>query len=300
MMDAVKKQIALQLKEGHIGSAYVQQTHKGFPLLVQSILTDDCIGRGLPANAGGALINVGPGLAVEGGWATVADSLAAIKKLVFEEKRITMAELLQALKDNFEGHEVIQQMLINDAPKFGNDDDYVDDIARELFHFVSTESRQYIGIFGNRNMAATNISIAALAFGFFVAATPDGRKAGLPLSDNVGPTNQRDTEGPVAHINSVTKLGLDQQNGTIHNIYFTNVNSDEKKHRMIDLIDAYQRRGGHHLQINCIDKATLLDAQQHPEKYPTLMVRVAGYLAYFTDLSKGVQDDIISRTDVRI
>jgi formate C-acetyltransferase len=278
----------------------MEKVQSGCPQMVQSLLTDDCIGRGLPANAGGALINVGPGLAVTGGWGTVADSLAAIKKLVFEEKCLTMADLLQALRDNFEGHEDIQQMLINDAPKFGNDDDYVDDIARDIFHFVSDEGRKHIGIHGNRNVVGTDVSTAHLAFGYFVGATPDGRKGGVPLSDNVGPSDNMDKGGPVPHINSVTKMGLDQQFGTIHNIYFSNVNNDEKKHRMIDLVDAYHRRGGHHLQINCIDKNVLLDAQAKPEKYPTLMVRVAGYAAYFTDLSRKIQDDIISRTNVRI
>ena len=131
-------------------------------------------------------------------------------------------------------------------------------------------------------------------------ATPDGRKAFTPLSDNVGPMEQRDTEGPVAHINSVTKLGLDRQIGTIHNMYLTNVDTDEKKHKMIDLIDAYHSKGGHHLQINCIDKVILIDAQKHPEKYPTLMIRVAGYVAYFVELSKKIQDYIIARTSVRL
>jgi formate C-acetyltransferase len=116
----------------------------------------------------------------------------------------------------------------------------------------------------------------------------------------VGPTDQIDKDGPIAHINSVTKLGLERQVGTIHNMYLTNVDNDEKKHKMIDLIDAYHSRGGHHLQINCINKEVLLDAQKHPEKYPTLMVRVAGYVAYFVELSKMVQDGIIARTSVKL
>ena len=104
----------------------------------------------------------------------------------------------------------------------------------------------------------------------------------------------------MAHINSVTKLGLERQMGTIHNMYLTNVDNDEKKHKMIDLIDAYHAKGGHHLQINCIDKDILVDAQKHPEKYPTLMIRVAGYVAYFVELSKKLQDYIIARTSVRL
>lgn len=298
--EAVKNQIAYQIEEAHIGGSYMELAQEGCPQMIQSLFTDDCIGRGLPANFGGAKINVGPGLAITGGWATVADSLAVIKKLVFEEKKLTMAQMLEALRTNYEGHEDIRQMVINDAPKFGNDDDYVDDIARDLFHFVSEKGKSHIGIHGNRDTVGTAVSTAHLSFGTFVGATPDGRKASTPLSDNVGPMDHMDKSGPVAHINSVTKLGLDQECGTIHNIYFTNIDTEDKKRRMIDIIDAYHRRGGHHLQINCIDKNTLIDAQTHPEKYPALMVRVAGYVAYFTDLSKKVQDDIISRTNLAV
>ncbi len=145
-----------------------------------------------------------------------------------------------------------------------------------------------------------NGRVANIPFGGFVWATPDGRKAGTPISAHVAPTDQMDQEGPLAHINSVTKLGIERQSGTIHNMYLTNVDSDDKKHRMIDLIDAYHSRGGHHLQINCIDKNILIDAQKHPEKYPTLMVRVAGYVAYFVDLSQKIQDCIIARTSLRV
>lgn len=229
-----------------------------------------------------------------------ADSLAAVKKLVYEEKKLSMAELIRAIDADFIGYENIQQMLINDAPKYGNDIDYVDELAREIFQFASAEVRKYIGVFGNRNVSATHVSTAHIIFGTFVWATPDGRKAGERFSDNVGPTDQRDREGPIAHINSVTKLGLERQVGTIHNMYLTNVDSDDKKHKMIDLIDAYHSKGGHHLQINCIDKDILIDAQKHPEKYPALMVRVAGYVAYFVDLSKMVQDGIIARTSVKL
>jgi formate C-acetyltransferase len=299
--EAFKKQVAQQIRDAHIAGSYmelVQAQH--FPLLLQSLLTDNCIERGLSANAGGARINVGPGIPFTGGWATVADSLAVIKKLVYEEKSLSMSDLVKAIDADFVGYENIQQMLINDAPKFGNDNDYVDEIARDVFVFASDEVRKYTGILGNKNVPATNVSVSHIIFGTFVWATPDGRRAGERFSDNVGPGDQRDKEGPIAHINSVAKLGLERQVGTIHNIYLTNVDSDEKKHRMIDLIDDYHSRGGHHLQINCINKDVLLDAQKHPGKYPTLMVRVAGYVAYFVELSKMVQDGIIARTSVTL
>ena len=300
-MDAFKKQIAQQIHDAHISGSYMELAQaQHLPLIVQSLLTDGCVERGKAANAGGARINVGPGMPFTGGWATAADSLAAIKKLVYEEKRLSMNELVKAVDANFNGYEQIRQLLIEDAPKFGNDIDYVDELAREIFQFATDEVRKCTGIFGNRNTPATAVSVSHISHGTFVWATPDGRKAGTPLSDNVGPMDQRDKEGPVAHINSVTKLGLEKQIGTIHNMYLTNVDTDEKKHKMIDLIDAYHSKGGHHLQINCIDKDILVDAQKHPEKYPTLMIRVAGYVAYFVELSKKIQDYIIARTSVKL
>ena len=301
LMDAFKKQVAEQVRQGHIGGSYAQLVQKEhFPFLLQSLLTNDCIGRGLTVSAGGALVNVGPGFPFGGGIATAADSLVAIKKLVYEEQKISMAELIRALDANFEGYERVQQMLINDAPKFGNDDDSVDEIAREIFQFANNEIRRYVGPLGNRNVPNTAVSTGHVMLGGKVWATPDGRKAGTPLSDNIGPSNQRDKEGPVAVINSASKLGLETQFGSIHNIYFDNIESDNKKHKMLDLIDTYFGQGGHHLQINCIGKETLLDAQKYPEKYPTLLVRVAGYVAYFVDLSKRVQDDIIGRMAHRL
>ena len=211
-----------------------------------------------------------------------------------------MDQLIEAVASDFEGYEPLRRMLFEEAPKFGNDIDYVDDLATEVFQFASAEVRSHVGPFGNRNSPATAVSVSHISHGAFVGATPDGRKAGTPLSDNVGPGDQRDKEGPTAHINSVTKLGLDRQFGAIHNMYITNADTDEKKHRVIDLIDAYHGRCGHHLQINCIDKDILRDAQAHPEKYPTLMVRVAGYVAYFVELSTNLQNYIIARTSLNV
>jgi len=300
-MEAFKKQTAQQIRDAHIAGSYIELAQaENFPLMMQSVLTDDCIGRGLAANAGGAEICVGPGIPFTGGWATVADSLAAIKKLVYEEKKISMDQLIQALACDFEGCESVQQMLVEKAPKFGNDVDYVDELAKEVFQFASSEVKSYAGRYGNRNSPSTAVSVSHISHGAFVGATPDGRKAATPISDNMGPADQKDKEGPTAHINSVTKLGLDRQFGTIHNMYITNADTDEKKHKVIDLIDAYHGRCGHHLQINCIDKDILRDAQVHPEKYPTLMVRVAGYVAYFTELSTNLQNYIIARTSVHV
>jgi choline trimethylamine-lyase len=301
LMEAFKKQVSAQIDDAHISGSYMELAQsQAFPLMIQSLLTGSCLDACKPANAGGAKVTVGPGMPFTGGWATVADSLAAIRKLVYEDNRLSMDDLLTALHADFLGYEDIRQMLIEKAPKFGNDDDYVDELAREVFHYATDEVKKHVGIWGNRNTPSTAVSVAHISHGAFVWATPDGRQAYKPLSDNVGPMDQRDKTGPVAHLNSVAKLGLDRQAGTIHNMYLTNVDTDEKKHRMIDLIDMYHGKGGHHLQINCIDKDVLRDAQIHPENYPTLMVRVAGYVAYFVELSTKIQDYIIARTSVNI
>jgi formate C-acetyltransferase len=296
-MGAVKTQIAQQIRDGHIASnwaEWVQARH--FPVLLQSLLTDACIERGLPANAGGAKINVGPGIVVSGGLATLADSLAAIKKLVFEERKVSMEELLRAIDANFERYETLRDMLVNQVPKFGNDIDYVDDLAREIFQFVNHEAQTHQTILGNRNIASTCFPVSNIMEGSRTWATPDGRKAGMPFSNHVGPTDGLDVNGPTGNINSVTKLEYDRHWGIIHNLYFVNVDGQEKMHNMIDLVDLFCSRGGYHIQINCQDKEVLIDAQKHPEKYRGLMVRVAGYVAYFVELPKELQDQIIGRT----
>ena len=300
-MAAVKKQLGQQIRDGHVASCYADKIKmRYFPVLLQSLFTEACIERGLWANAGGAMINVGSGLPITGGIATIADSLAAVKKRVLEKKKISREALTRALDANFEGYEPVRQALINDAPKYGNDDDYVDDLAREIWNFYTAEVRHYITPLGNKNEGADDVVTGYLSAGSFTWATPDGRKAGEPLSNHIGPTDQRDVNGPLAHIKSVTKLGLDRAFGTVHNMYFTNIDSRERLHQLVDLIDLYHSLGGHHIQINCQDKDVLIDAQKHPEKYPGLLVRVAGYMANFIELPRKVQDEIINRTSLAI
>jgi pyruvate formate-lyase/glycerol dehydratase family glycyl radical enzyme len=296
-MGALKAQLAQQIRDAQVASCWHEWIQaRYFPMLLESLVTDACIERGLQVQAGGAKINVGPGIVITGGVATVADSLAAIKKLVFEEKRFSMEELLQAIDANFDGYETLQNVLINHAPKFGNDADYVDDLAREVFDFITTEVAKYVMPLGNTNIAMTAYPLSNIMEGDRTWATPDGRKAGTPLSNHFGPTDGVDVNGPVANIKSVTKLQHERQNGCIHNLYLVNVDSEEQLHRMVDLIDLFLSRGGHHLQFNCQDKEVFIDAQKHPEKYPSLMVRIAGYVAYFVELPKEVQDQIIGRT----
>ncbi len=297
LMEAVKKELAQQILDGHTATSWAEWVSaKHFPLLLQSILTDACIERGLPTNAGGARISVGPGVVVAGGLATLADSLAAIKKLVFEERKVSMTELVRALDANFNGFETLRDTLRNKAPKYGNDDDYVDQLAKDIYNFVSAEAKKHVSALGNRNFATTTWPMSNMFEGAKTWASPDGRKAGEPFSNHLGPSDGLDVNGAVGNINSVTKLDHDRHFGIVHNLYFVNIDGDEKIHGMLNLIDYFFSRGGHHVQINCQDKKVFIEAKKHPEKYRGLMVRVAGYVAYFVELSGELQDQIIGRT----
>jgi len=296
-MEAVKKELARQILDGHNATSWAEWVSaRHFPLLLQSILTDACIERGLPTNAGGARIYVGPGVVVAGGLATLADSLAVIKKLVYEEKKVSMAELVRAVDANFSGYETLRDTVRNKVPKYGNDNDYVDQIAKDIYNFVSVEAKKHTTALGNKNFATTTWPMSNMFEGAKTWATPDGRKAGEPFSNHLGPTDGLDVNGAVGNINSVTKLDHDRQFGIIHNLYFVNIDSDAKINDMLNLIDYFFSRGGHHVQINCQDKRVFIEAKKHPEKYRGLMVRVAGYVAYFVELSEELQDQIIGRT----
>ncbi|MFH1125448.1 MAG: pyruvate formate lyase family protein, partial [Pseudomonadota bacterium] len=296
-MEGVKKELAQQILDGHTATSWAEWVSaRHFPLLLQSILTDACIERGLPTNAGGAKIAVGPGVVVAGGLATLADSLAAIKKLVYDEKRLPLAELLRAVDANFIGHETLRDTLCHRVPKYGNDDDSVDQIAKDIYNFISAEAKSHVSALGNRNFATTTWPMSNMFEGAKTWATPNGRKAGEPFSNHLGPTDGMDVNGAVCNINSVTKLDHDRQFGIVHNLYFVNIENDAKIHEMLNLTDYFFTRGGHHVQINCQDKEVFMEAKKHPERYRGLMVRVAGYVAYFVELSEELQDQIIGRT----
>jgi formate C-acetyltransferase len=228
----------------------------------------------------------------------VADSLAAIKKFVFEEKKITMAELLDALKNNFEGKEGLRQMLLS-APKFGNDDDYVDRIAQEIHFRITRETQKYTTYYGYPyDVDGTNAAMGYF-LGVDVAATPDGRKAKEPLHDgSVSPVQGRDKKGPSAVLNSVGKIDpLLSCNHLFNQRFAPQFLEGENREIFAQYLKTWSDLGIHHIQFNVIDPETLRDAQQHPEKHADLIVRVAGYAAYFVDLTKSLQDDIIARTE---
>jgi formate C-acetyltransferase len=268
------------------------------PIPFMSAFISDCIDKGKDVMEGGAHYNfVGP----EGvGVATVADSLACIKKLVFEEKKLSMAELSTLLANNFENDELKRQLLLNRAPKYGNDDDYVDLIAREIAAKYCNEVEQYKGVRGGVFSPGLYTTTNHVPMGAVVGATPDGRLAESPLNDGVSPAQGRDISGPTASLKSVTKL--DQvlvSNGILLNFKIDplSIEDDASLDKFINLLTAYFKLGGQHIQINCICADTLRDAQKNPQNYADLVIRVAGYSAYFTSLDKSLQDDLISRTE---
>jgi len=302
VMEAYKRQIraTIQYVTG-ITSACDALRGKYVPCPFLSTVIDGCMEKGRDIRDGGAIYNFTTFNGV--GIATAADSLAAIKKVVFEDKRLTMAELLQALRTNFEEKEDIRQILINRAPKFGNDDDYVDSIAREIFRFWCQELSQYVTPTGKRVRAGYLSWNHFIHDGAFTAATPNGRKAGEPISNGVCPSQGCDVKGPTAAMKSVAKLGFDiLPSGASHTISInpTTLQTDEQLDNFAALLRTYNELGGTSLQFNIIDAETLQDAQRIPESYQNLLVRVTGYNAYFVGMSRALQDEIIARVEHKL
>jgi len=262
-----------------------------------SALVDGCAESGRDITAGGATHNY---ITVEGiALATAVDSLAAVKKLVYEDRTVGIDELLAALRGNFEGYEALRQTLVNKAPKFGNDDPYVDDIARDVSQFWTEEAFKHTSPATGRRYRGGYLSWNYwVAYAPSTAATPDGRKRGTFLSNGVCPVNGADRLGPTAVIKSVGHLGLETApNGASHTISLSPslVRDGEHRVKLAALLRAYGRAGGTALQINVLDPATLRAAQADPETYRNLLVRVTGYNAYFVMLGKEIQDEIIAR-----
>lgn len=272
-----------------------------------SALTDDCIERGLNLKEGGAVYDFISDLQV--GIANLGDSLAAIKKCVFEDKRFSPEQLWKALTDNFAGEEGkwIQDILINDAPKYGNDDDYIDLLLTEAYNIYIDEISKYKntrfgrGPIGGVYYAGTSSISANVPQGAGTLATPDGRKAGEPLAEGCSPSHAMDKNGPTAVFKSVSKLPTHKITGGVllnQKVTPQMLAKEADRLKLIYLLRTFfNRLKGFHVQYNVVSRETLLDAQVHPEKHRDLIVRVAGYSAFFNVLSKQTQDDIIERTE---
>lgn len=282
-------------------------SERDVPDILCSALTDDCIARGKTIKEGGAVYDFISGLQV--GIANMADCLAAIKKLVYEEKKITRQELWDAILDDFSSpkNKKIQEMLIREAPKYGNDDDYVDQLIVEAYDSYVEEIEKYPntrynrGPIGGIRYAGTSSISANVGQGMSTMATPDGRNAFEPLAEGCSPAHNSDKNGPTAVFKSVSKLRTNKiTGGVLLNQKMTPqmLSTEENRQKLELLIKTFfNRLHGYHVQYNIVSKETLIDAQKHPEKHKDLIVRVAGYSAFFNVLSKKTQDDIIGRTE---
>lgn len=290
-----------------VENAIDKASERDVPDILCSALTDDCIVKGKTIKEGGAVYDFTSGLQV--GIANMADSLAAIKKLVYEEKKITREQLWNAILDDFQSTEnqKIQQMLINEAPKYGNDDDYVDQLVVEAYDSYLDEIKKYPntryhrGPIGGIRYGGTSSISANVGQGMGTMATPDGRNAYEPLAEGCSPAHNADKSGPTAVFKSVSKLPTEKITGGVllnQKITPQMVSTEENKQKLEIMIKAFfNRLHGYHVQYNIVSRETLLDAQKHPEEHKDLIVRVAGYSAFFNVLSKKTQDDIIGRTE---
>ena len=293
-----------------VENAIDKASERDVPDVLCSALTDDCIARGKTIKEGGAVYDFISGLQV--GIANMADCLAAIKKLVYEEKKITRQELWAAILDDFSSPEnkKIQEMLICEAPKYGNDDDYVDQLIVEAYDSYIDEIEKYPntrynrGPIGGIRYAGTSSISANVGQGMSTMATPDGRNAFEPLAEGCSPAHNSDKNGPTAVFKSVSKLRTNKiTGGVLLNQKMTPqmLSTEENRQKLELLIQTFfNRLHGYHVQYNIVSKETLIDAQKHPEKHKDLIVRVAGYSAFFNVLSKKTQDDIIGRTEQSI
>jgi formate C-acetyltransferase len=267
------------------------------PVPFTSALIDDCIERALDWHAGGSHYKIATMSGVAVG--TVADSLAGVKKHVFDDRAWTMAQLKDALDRNWDGYDVLRQALVNRTPQYGNDDDYADDLAVLAQQIFCGEVEKHRDIQGARYWVDLLPTTAHIALGETTGATPDGRRAGTPLSEGVSPVQGHDRRGPTAVARSIAKLDHARTNGTLLNMKISPecLKTNADLHKLAALIRGYFDQGGHHVQFNIIDRAILGDAMASPENYRNLLVRVAGYSDYFVLLSPEIQREILSRTE---
>lgn len=298
LFDAFAKQMNYFLDIKIRGNNVIEKIYaEEMPVPLLSVITSDCISRGKDYNAGGARYNISY---IQGvGIGTITDSLAAVKYQIYDQKKFTMAELKEALKNDFEGANRILNLVRNKSPKYGNDNAYADEIMQSVFKLY------YESVTGRPNMKGGSYRIDMLPttchvyFGDVMIASPNGRLAHKPVSEGISPEKGADTCGPTAVIKSCSKMDHLSTGGTLLNQKFTpNVVAGENGlKQMANLVRSYFQLDGHHIQFNVIDRQTLLDAQAHPEDYRDLIVRVAGYSDHFRNLSKTLQDEIIERTE---
>lgn len=294
---AVKKQVEYITGLSDIGTIISQRVHRDLaPKPLMSLMMEGCMENGADVTAGGCVHNWGPGL-IWSGLGTYADSMAAIKKLVFDDEKYTLKQIRDALKVDFVGYEQIRRDCL-EAPKYGNDDDYADLIAADIVNWTEKTHNKYrtlYSVFSHGTLSISNNT----PFGEMTGATANGRRAWTPLSDGISPTQGADKNGPTAIIKSVSKMDVEQMNiGMVHNFKLLKglLDTPEGEQGLITLLRTASILGNGQMQFSYVDNEVLKKAQKDPDKYRDLIIRVAGYSAYFVELCKEVQDEIISRT----
>ena len=295
-MAAVKNQLHYVIKVVVKASHIIDDICMGRPVPALSISFEECIENAKDYAWGGAKYNTGNGIICIG-VSDLINSVAAVKHLVYDTKSVTMKQLLAALASDFaDAPEILKAC--QEAPKYGNDDPYVDGIAAELFSYIADEIESYRSKFGVMTPGILPVS-GNTPFGVEVGALPSGRRAGKPLADGVSPNGGTDVNGPTAVLKSVANIPHDRfVQGTLLNMKLDPqmVNNENGIRQIMALLKSLCTLGVYHVQFNVVDQKKLLEAQAHPEEYRNLLVRVAGYTAFFVELGKEVQDDIIART----
>ena len=298
LMQAFKKQLNYFADIKVMGNNVIEKTFANhLPVPFLSLLLEDCIANAKDYNCGGARYNT---TYIQGvGLGSITDILTSLKYNIYDRKNFSWKELLDALQSDFEGHEQMQYEMIYHTPKYGNDDDYADDQAVavfEMFYDAVNGRPTTRGGIHRINMLPTTSHVY---FGNVTGATPDGRKAYVPLSEGISPFQGVDRQGPTAVIKSASKIDHIRTGGTLLNQKFSpEFFEDEDSYpKLTALIRSYFSLHGHHIQFNVVSAETLRHAQQHPELYRDLIVRVAGYSDYFNDLGEDLQNEIIRRTE---
>ena len=298
LFEAYKKQLHYMVDVKVRGNAIIEKIcaeHMPCPLM--SSIVDDCIAKGKDYQRGGARYNT---RYIQGvGIGTITDSLSAIKYNVYDNEKFSMDTLLKAMEANFEGYEAELNMVKNKTPKYGNDDDYADDIMKEVFNLYHGEVTGRPTVNGGQYRVDMLPTTCHVYFGEVMGASPNGRLAEKPVSEGISPEKGGDTNGPTAVIKSCAKMDHLITGGTLLNQRFAPsvVQGEEGLDNMANLIRAYFNMDGHHIQFNVFDKNVLLAAQKNPDEYKDLIVRVAGYSDHFNNLSRALQDEIIGRTE---
>ena len=293
---AVKKQLSYAIRAVVKGSHVIDEVCMDRPVPALSLTFRECVENAKDYAHGGAKYNTGNGIILIG-VADLINSLAAVKHLVYDTGKVTMEQLVKAVEADFEGYEQIYR-LCREAPKYGNDNARVDNIAGEIFTYIADEIEKYHSKFGRMTPGILPVS-GNTPFGLEVGALPSGRRAWKPLADGVSPNGGTDFNGPGAVLKSVAHIPHDRfVQGTLLNMKIEPalLASENGITQMMALLKSMCSLGIFHVQFNVIDRDVLIDAQKHPEKYKGLLIRVAGYTAYFVELGKDVQDEIIGRT----